>query len=293
MLARHANPVAQWGRGTIIALLFGFTSLPGLIAMATLGSETQRSTPSPAPAGDPVSPPDSPQSGMNQPGTNRSSPVNSTRVDPRCAVTPLASGTWRLRGPRTVTGRGTDTEVTLSQSDERWFIALRHFRFAGVNAPDRAPTIRSEGPFELQEDRGVISYRDDTRWRRLSFRIEPERLIMPAFVERKPGQWVYESWHGSFRLELPQSHREVPVGKASFPSTVNRNGYYTYEEAPYTPGTPEGRHLRLLTREKDGRLVERQRLIFDDYGWPRHERLLTTGQRSSSLAIGIYVAAPK
>jgi hypothetical protein len=39
------------------------------------------------------------------------------------------------------------------------------------------------------------------------------------------------------------------------------------------------------------KLIERFRFIFDDYGWPRYERLFETGERSTQdYPIRVYLA---
>jgi hypothetical protein len=55
---------------------------------------------------------------------------------------------------------------------------------------------------------------------------------------------------------------------------------------------PRARYLRFLERsDEGGQLCERFRLIFDDYGWPRYERLFETGERSTQdYAIRVYLA---
>ena len=73
---------------------------------------------------------------------------------------------------------------------------------------------------------------------------------------------------------------KVPVGRAWFPGAVGGHGFYTYEEAPRSRARSNTRYLRLLEQTKKGYLAERSRLIYDEYGSPRYERMLGTGERS-------------
>ncbi len=213
-------------------------------------------------------------------------PPAETKDDPK-PETELVAGTWLHRGVKDIIGQGIDTAVTLAQDDNgQWTIAFEYIHFPSVNEDDRTPERSEEGPYTVTAEKGLLSFAGKDRRMVYSYKFDGDRLVMPAIIEFEPGKFIYhDSTHAYRRLhiELANDHREVPMGKASFEGGVIASDvYYSYEEAPRIPQNKGVKYLRLLTRAKGGELVEQGRLIFDRFGSPRYERLLSTGERSGN-----------
>jgi hypothetical protein len=208
----------------------------------------------------------------------------------------LIEGTWTYQGPRSIIGSSTDATVTLNKGDDGWTIGFVTTHFPSVNERGAVPRVERGGPFPVKvEDQELVFTRvKGNAPARYSFLCAPGRLIMPAIVQKKPGEWVYQSEDESFSLRCEHDPFQVPVGKAEAPRVPLGKGYYSYEEAPRSRLWPRARYLRFLERSDEaGQLCERFRLVFDDDGWPRYERLFETGERSTQDYQTRVYLAPK
>jgi hypothetical protein len=205
----------------------------------------------------------------------------------------LIEGTWIHQGPRSIIGSGTDRAVTLKKAGDEWTITLVTTHHPSVREQDAKPREQRDGPYPVHvDDQELVFTRDRSKApARYTFLCAPERLIMPAIVQKKPGLWELRSEYESFRVKCEDDPFKTPLGKAEVPGVLLGKGYYSYEEAPRSRLWPRARYLRFLERsDEGGQLCERFRLIFDDYGWPRYERLFETGERSTQeYATRVYL----
>lgn len=206
----------------------------------------------------------------------------------------LVEGTWTSEGPRTILGAGSDRTITLKRSGEGWTITFVTKHYAVRRGAKAPPRVEQDGPHpvRVEDQEMVISKGKDGATQRYTFLCSPERLILPAVVQKEPGRWEYRSPDDAFSVRCEHDPFEIPVGKAQMPGVLLGKGFYSYEEAPRSPLWPRARYLRFLERSDEaGQLVERFRLIFDEYGRPRYERLLGTGERSTDdFQIAVYHA---
>jgi hypothetical protein len=206
----------------------------------------------------------------------------------------LIEGTWIHQGPRSIVGNGTDRTVTLKKSGDDWTITLVTTHHPSVNDQGARPREQRDGPYPVVvEDQDLVFTREKGKApARYTFLCAAERLILPAIVQKKPGLWEFHSEDEWFRVKCEDDPFKTPVGKAEVPGVLLGKGYYSYEEAPRSRLWPRARYLRFLERsDEGGQLCERFRLVFDDYGAPRYERLFETGERSTQdYAIRVYLA---
>ena len=212
----------------------------------------------------------------------------------------LIEGTWTYRGAKTIVGSGTDETVVIKKEDDHWTIMFESTHYPRINKREAKPSIEREGPYPVtfEDQELVVTKVVGEAPIHYTFLCDERRLILPAFVQKKPGEWVFRGGIPSernFRVQCEQDPFKVPVGKGWIPGVPGGRGFYSLEEAPRSTFWPSAQYLRFLERdEKTGVLRERFRLIFDDYGWPRYEKLESTGERSSdSFKQRIYIATAK
>ena len=195
----------------------------------------------------------------------------------------LLEGTWTQRGLRNIIGAGSDSTVILKKDGGNWTITYETIRYPSVNEKNATPKTTREGPFQVTvEDQEMVIVRDKKRVR-YTFLCDPTRLIMPAIVQKKPGEWAFKADYEAFSVRCEDNPFKVPVGKAQVPGTPLGKGFYAFEEEPQTKFSPRAQCLRYLERsDEKGQLIERFRLIFDAYGLPRYERLLGNGERMTN-----------
>ncbi len=209
----------------------------------------------------------------------------------------LAEGRWTYRGPKSILGRGSDTTIAMKREGDHWSITYEITHYPSVNEREAKPTIERKGPYPVAvEDRELV-IKTEKGEERYTFLCDQRRLILPAFVQKKPGEWAFRCFDGTMRedfsVRCEHDPFQVPVGKAQIPGVLLGKGFYSFEEAPRSGNWPSAQYLRFLERsDQKGELWERFRLIFDDYGWPRYERLLSTGERSRDMyQLRLYVAS--
>jgi len=198
------------------------------------------------------------------------------------AAAQLVAGTWVHVGIKDIINRGSDTSVTLRQNDGQWQILIEVAKYPSINAADQSPQQTRFGPYAVSARDGVLEWVQEGRNVRYTYQLQADRLTMPAILESAPGSWRYVSPERSWEAKCEHNHLRVPVGSAKFDEVINDNGFYVYEYGPLMLDHPRARHLRFLTRDKTGLLTERFRLVFDEFGSPRHETLLSTGERGTS-----------
>jgi hypothetical protein len=198
------------------------------------------------------------------------------------AVSP--EGTWLLVNPRDILGGGIDTEVTIRKTDGgNWEIDYVHIISPRVGKGQQ-PVIKREGPFKAAIDKGVMTIARPDKVVRVTFKVEHGRLAMPAFISPEPGVWIFEQDHESLRVKCMTDPEKTPVGEAELPGVLKGAGFYSYEISPKDPENPT-RCLRFMERLKSGAMIERFRLVFDQYGNPRYEGV--------HGLYGIRILAPK
>ena len=207
----------------------------------------------------------------------------------------LIEGAWTYRGPRTVIGEGADTTVVVSRETNAWAITFEHTVFPSVNQREAKPATHREGPYIATVDDKELVFTKEGKEVRYTFLCDSNRMILPAFVQKKPGEWVFREDREFFRIQCDQDPFKIPVGKAAIPGVLGGKGFYSFEEAPRSGHWPRAQYLRFLERSDErGQLFERCRLIFDDYGWPRYERIFETGERSiNHYQLRIFLAENK
>jgi len=207
----------------------------------------------------------------------------------------LIEGAWTHRGAKTVIGSGTDTTVIVSRETNAWTIAFEHTVFPGVNERDARPVTHGEGPYVATVDDKELVFTKDGKEVRYTFLCDSNRMILPAIVQKKPGEWVFRADRESFRIQCDQDPFKIPAGKAGIPGVLGGKGFYSFEEAPRSGHWPRAQYLRFLERsDEGGQLFERCRLIFDGYGWPRYEAILQTGERSiNAYQLRVFLAENK
>ncbi len=210
---------------------------------------------------------------------------------------PLIEGQWTYFGPRTVLGQGTDTTVLIQRAEGRWTITFRRVLYPSLKSPDRRPYVKTEGPFPITAEKGILTIKKEKKQVRYTFKISKGRLTMPAIIQPAPGLWLYQSESESLRVRCEHAPRKVPEGTAEvsgMSAILKGKGFYKYEEAPRSRLRPNTQYLRFLGRTKDGRMIESFRFIFDSYGAPRFERILSTGESSRNhYRIVHYLGASK
>ena len=207
----------------------------------------------------------------------------------------LIEGAWTYHAPKTVIGEGTDTTVVVRRETNAWTITFEHTRFPSVNQRDARPVTHREGPYIATVDDKELVFTKGGKEVRYTFVCDSNRMILPAIVQKKPGEWVFRSDGESFRIQCDQDPFKIPTGKAGIPGVLGGKGFYSFEEAPRSGHWPRAQYLRFLERSDErGQLFERFRLIFDEYGWPRYEAILQMGERSSSAyQLRIFLATNK
>lgn len=234
------------------------------------------------------------------------------QVEPHTIDKPnvLRDGAWVERGMKNIMGAGTDTTITIRLmpvrnkllADDRtvadWTVTytqVEHFRVGS-----RGPKITTSGPYrvEVDEAQSTLTIRKEgARDSKYTFKFSEDgsTLVMPAFVEVEPGRFLFVNEGKRFEVKCEHDPRKVPAGKAWMSGITAGQMFYSYEEMPRSldwSRDKSTRYLRVLERVKDGGyLIERGRLIWDDWGSPRFERILSTGQpRSHKQHIKLWYA---
>jgi hypothetical protein len=194
----------------------------------------------------------------------------------------LIEGEWIHRGPKSIIGEGMDTTVVVSRETNAWTITFEQTIFPSINQRAK-PVTRRDGPYIATVDDKELVFTKNGKELRYTFLCDSNRMILPAIVQKKPGEWAFRAEWDSFRIQCEQDPFKIPVGKAGIPGIPGGKGFYSFEEAPRSSRWPSAQYLRFLEQSDErGQLFERFRLIFDEYGWPRYEAILQTGERSTS-----------
>ena len=207
----------------------------------------------------------------------------------------LIEGTWTHRGLKTVIGEGADTTVVVNRETNAWMVTFETTHFPSLIKRDAKPVTRRQGPYIATVDDKELVMTKDGKEIRYTFLCDSNRMILPAFVQKKLGEWVFREDREFFTIKCEQDPFKIPVGKAGIAGVPGGKGFYSFEEAPRSGHWPRARYLRFLERsDEGGQLFERCRLIFDDYGWPRYERIFETGERSMNYyQLRIFLAENK
>ena len=178
----------------------------------------------------------------------------------------LIEGDWLHHGIRTVVGSGWSNMAIVTRIDGDWKIAFRSTEYHA----SKAPTITDTGPYPVKIENGILSFIVGDVTRRFTFLISESRLVMPAIIQQKPGQWLWVNGDEKFEVKCEHDPFVVPVGSAEFPQLATSTTFYSYEEAPRVDKKAEGffaardrvNHLRFLERTREGYLIERFRFVF-------------------------------
>jgi len=204
----------------------------------------------------------------------------------------LVAGNWTHCGPSTILGAHSCTTVIINRDGANWMLSYEFARYPGVNEGGARPRTNHDGPFRITvEGQELLIWKaKDQPPTRITFLCDEKRLIMPAIVQEGPGHWVFRSERDYFEVRCVEDPSKVPIGHANVSGTEL---FYSFEEAPQSRFGPSAQYLRFLRRNGEkGQLAEVFRLIFDEYGFPRYERLLGTGEPSESkYELCVYVAA--
>lgn len=208
----------------------------------------------------------------------------------------LMEGSWTYRSPSTVIGSHSTITVIFQRRTNEWTIlrTTNHLKVTPGAGPDRhqVTTLR-DGPHRIAIENNKLVIFKSPQPVVQTFLCNSNLLIMPAIVQNKPGEWEFQSEWDSFRVQCEADPFKVPVGRTGISGVHGGKGYYSYEEAPRTWRLwPRAQHIRFLERsDEKGQLVERFRLVFDDYGSPRYEAITATGERGNrAYELGIYQA---
>lgn len=218
----------------------------------------------------------------------------------------LMEGVWIHHGLRTVLGEGTSTEIKLEQKLGDWIIYFKDYKYFSVNEK-RKPETSLRGPFKASAENGIIQIEMPKGIESYTFTISEACLTMPAIVHQSPGIWIFERpgvGEGAEKFVAKCEHDPfvVPVGGVNLPWIASDVNFYVYEKAPksiqlhgtYARLQEPSYYLRFMERTKNGHLEERFRFVFDRFGQPRHQRILSTGEASDDrLAIVQYFKETK
>ncbi len=206
----------------------------------------------------------------------------------------LVEGTWIHRGVRSIVGSGTDTSIAIRREGDHWAITYELTRHPSVNDKGAVAKVERMGPFPVavEDQEMVVTKEPGKPPARYTFLCDVRRLVLPAIVQKRPGEWSYRSEDESLSVRCGEDPFTAPVGRAEIPGVLLGKGFYSYEEAPRSRFRPSAQYLRFLERsDEKGQLCELFRLVFDDHGSPRYERLLGTGERSTDeYQLRVYLA---
>jgi hypothetical protein len=201
-------------------------------------------------------------------------------------------GAWIHHGLRTVLGEGTSTEIKLEKKHGDWMISFKDYKHFSVNER-REPEVSLRGSFKASADNGTIQIEMPKGIESYTFTISEACLTMPAIVHQSPGVWIFESPGVGkpaerFVAECEHDPFVVPVGRVKLPRIADGLNFYVYEATPksiqfhetYNRLEEPSYALRFMERTKNGHLEERFRFVFDRFGQPRHQRILSTGEAS-------------
>jgi hypothetical protein len=213
----------------------------------------------------------------------------------RAAKPGLIEGTWIYRGPTTVVSAGSDTTVILRRETNEWTITFDVTTHQSVNQKAALPTTSQQGPYKVAVEDQELVLQKDGQEVRYTFICDSSRLILPAIVQKKPGEWVFRADRQHFIVRCENDPFRIPMGRAEMQGVLQGKGFYSFEEAPVSSMWPRAQYLRFLERSDDkGQLYERFRLIFDAYGSPRYEKILQAGERSTSdFQLRVFIASNK
>ncbi|HKB15328.1 MAG TPA: hypothetical protein VKF62_04650, partial [Planctomycetota bacterium] len=174
----------------------------------------------------------------------------------------LLEGTWVHQGVRDILGSGTDTSIAIRKNGEQWSITYEVTHYPSVNDKGAEPKVERLGPYRVAvEDQELVVEKEPGKaTARHTFLCDDRRLILPAIVQKKPGEWSYRSEHDSFSVRCAEDPFKVPVGTAQIPGVLQGKGFYSFEEAPQSRFSPSAQYLRFLERsDEKGQLCERFR----------------------------------
>jgi len=186
----------------------------------------------------------------------------------------LIEGQWTLPGIQSTLGESSSTTINISQYAGRWHVSFTYTYRRSFNAETQVSHSES---YSARVENGVLIYRTDEATFAYTFQISEERLVMPAIVEREPGQWYYyanESYDPEQDnlaelepiISLAHDHREQPTGEAQFVAGEPCEGWYVVHAETANPNKPEDQpetYISLLSTERRERIVERARMVFD------------------------------
>src|SRR5262245_28954263 len=119
--------------------------------------------------------------------------VLSARTAEQPSKSALVQGIWTYVSPKTILGEGSDITITLKADGDQWTITRQITRYPSVNDRQAKVTTERKGPFPVTVDDHelVVKGADGKPAESYTFLCDERRLILPAIVQKKPGEWFF------------------------------------------------------------------------------------------------------
>jgi len=189
-------------------------------------------------------------------------------VDPALEA---CAGRWIARHPKSVVGRGHDSVLEIERGPEGWTIRFDSVVYPGVVKPGRVTYARGE-PRALRIDGDRLAYdwplysEGELRAVEQTFLIEPERLTLPAWVERDARTWAYVQRDSRFLIRTEHDPHEVPTGNATlegFPLLPTPVTYHAAVQESLAANGQDSFVIRFTQTDSAGAPVELGALVED------------------------------
>jgi len=187
------------------------------------------------------------------------------------SVLEACAGRWIARHPKSVVGRGHDSVLEIERGPQGWTIRFDSVSYPGVVKGGEETYSRGEPrALRVHEDRLAYDWsphaNSELRAVEQTFLIEPERLTLPAWVERDARTWAYVHRDSSFLIRTEHDPHEVPTGGATLEGFPLLPTPVRYHAAPQESTDRNGQPsfvIRFTQTDAEGAPVELGALVED------------------------------
>lgn len=187
------------------------------------------------------------------------------------SVLEACAGRWIARHPKSVVGRGHDSVLEIERGPQGWTIRFDSVSYPGVVQRGEETYARGEPrPLRVEGDRLAYDWPlhadGELRAVEQTFLIEPERLTLPAWIERDARTWAYVQRDSRFLIRTEHDPHEVPTGSATlegFPLFSTPVTYHAAVQENLAANGQDSFVIRFTQTDSAGAPVELGALVED------------------------------
>jgi hypothetical protein len=187
----------------------------------------------------------------------------------------LKEGRWINNGVRNIVGQGIDKIIEIKKNEEGFVLLITEIKYYSINDKNhKVPEKQIKGPYKVTVIGELLRLEYEGEIDNKTFRFEDQTLVWPALINIENNIWYYKSNEYEYKFICENSPEIITKGKAIFQSTSSSGTgweqYYALVKLRNTDNE-EKRELKFFEMNRDGKVNEWAKLVWDNYGSPRFE----------------------